>query len=157
SDDGFSVSDYRTIDPHLGTWDDVTALGEHVDLMFDLVLNHCSRSHEWFLKFLAGEEPYRGYFITVDPRNDLAQVTRPRSHPLLTPFETAEGVRHVWTTFSDDQVDLNFASPDVLLEMLEVLLLYVQQGGRIIRLDAIAYLWKQIGTSCIHLPQTHEV
>lgn len=157
SDDGFSVSDYKQIDPALGTWDDVTALGQHVDLMLDLVLNHCSQAHDWFQRFLAGEPPYRDYFLTIDPQADLSQVTRPRSHPLLTPFDTADGMQHVWTTFSADQVDLNFASPDVLLAMLDVLLCYVRQGGRIIRLDAIAYLWKELGTSCIHLPQTHEV
>ena len=84
-------------------------------------------------------------------------MTRPRSLPLLSEFETSRGRRHVWTTFSADQVDLNFAEPEVLREMTEVLLQYVQQGARIIRLDAIAYLWKQIGTSCIHLPQTHAV
>lgn len=157
SDDGFSVSDYTTIDPNLGDWDDVAKLGEHVDIMFDLVLNHCSQSHEWFQRFLSCDKPYADYFITADPETDLSQVTRPRSLPLLTLFETAEGMKHVWTTFSSDQVDLNFASPDVLIDMLKVLLLYVQKGGRIIRLDAIAYLWKEIGTSCIHLPQTHEV
>ena len=157
SDDGFSVSDYKTIDPALGTWDDVSALGEHVDLMLDLVLNHCSQAHDWFQRFLGSEELYRDYFITVDPQTDLSQVTRPRSHPVLTPFETADGTKHVWTTFSDDQVDLNFSSPDVLVAMLDVLLCYIQHGGRIIRLDAIAYLWKELGTTCIHLPETHEV
>lgn len=157
SDDGFSVIDYTRIDPNLGTWDDVAALGQQVDLMFDLVLNHCSQEHEWFQRFLSGDEKYRNYFITVDPGTDLSMVIRPRSLPLLTPFETADGTRYVWTTFSGDQVDLNYANPDVLLDMLGVLLLYIERGARIIRLDAIAYLWKQIGTPCIHLPETHEV
>ncbi len=157
SDDGFSVIDYTHIDPKLGDWADMASLGERVGLMFDLVLNHCSQQHEWFQRFLAGDERYREFFITVGPETDLSQVTRPRSTPLLTPFETAEGTRSVWTTFSADQVDLNFANPDVLVAVLEVLLLYIQHGARIVRLDAIAYLWKQIGTSCIHLPQTHEV
>ncbi len=157
SDDGFSVIDYTRIDPNLGDWEDIASLGGRVDLMFDLVLNHCSQQHKWFQRFLKGEKPYRDFFITVDPQTDLSQVTRPRSTPLLTPFETAEGTRYVWTTFSADQVDLNFANPEVLVAMLEVLLLYIQHGARIVRLDAIAYLWKQIGTNCIHLPQTHEV
>lgn len=157
SDDGFSVIDYRQVDPALGTWDDVAALGRSFDLMFDLVVNHCSQHSQWFQKYLAGEEPYISYFIEVDLEEDVSLVTRPRSHPLLTPFETSRGTRHVWTTFSDDQIDLNFASPHVLLEMIDVLLFYLQRGARIIRLDAIAYLWKELGTSCIHLPQTHEV
>ena len=157
SDDGFSVIDYRQVDPALGTWSDVAALADDFDLMFDLVINHCSRHSEWFQKYLTGEQPYSSFFIEVDPNEDVSQVTRPRSHPLLTPFETSRGTRHLWTTFSDDQIDLNFASPDMLVEMIDVLLFYLQRGARIIRLDAIAYLWKQLGTSCIHLPQTHEV
>ncbi len=157
SDDGFSVIDYRLIDPALGDWSDVASLGQDFDLMFDLVINHCSRHSEWFRKYLHGEEPYASFFIEVDPLQDVSQVTRPRSHPLLTPYATSRGTRHVWTTFSDDQIDLNFASPSVLVEMIDILLFYLQQGARIIRLDAIAYLWKELGTSCIHLPQTHEV
>ena len=157
SDDGFSVIDYRQVDPALGNWSDVASLANDFELMFDLVINHCSRHSEWFQKYLAGEQPYTSYFIEVDPSEDVSLVTRPRSHPLLTPFETSRGTRHVWTTFSDDQIDLNFASPHMLVEMIDVLLSYLQRGARIIRLDAIAYLWKQLGTSCIHLPQTHEV
>jgi len=157
SDDGFSVIDYRRVDPALGTWDDITALGEHVNLMFDLVLNHCSQESEWFQAYLRGEEPYIRYFIEADPAVDLSGVTRPRSLPLLHEFTTSRGPRHIWTTFSRDQVDLNFADPDVLIEMIDILLFYAQQGARIIRLDAIAYLWRELGPPCIHLPQTHEV
>lgn len=157
SDDGFSVIDYTQVDPALGDWSDVASLGENFDLMFDLVVNHCSQHSEWFQKYLAGEDPYTSYFIEVDPHEDVSLVTRPRSLPLLTPFETARGTRHVWTTFSDDQIDLNFASSSVLIEMIDVLLCYLQRGARIIRLDAIAYLWKELGTTCIHLAQTHEV
>ena len=95
------------------------------------------------------------FFIDVDPSIDLSDVTRPRSLPLLTEFESATGVKHVWTTFSADQVDLNYKNPRVMLRMVETLVEYARRGGRIIRLDAIAYLWKEIGTNCIHLPQTH--
>ena len=125
--------------------------------MFDAVINHISRESEWFQKYLKNLEPYKEYFIEVDPGLDLSQVTRPRARPLLAAVETAGGKAHVWTTFSSDQIDLNYANPDVLLEILAVLLFYIQQGARIIRLDAIAYLWKEIGTSCIHLPQTHHI
>lgn len=157
SDDGFSVIDYTAVDPALGNWDDVRRLGRSFDLMFDLVLNHVSQHSRWFQDYLRGQEPYVRYFHEVDPATDLSAVARPRSLLLLTEFATSRGPRHVWTTFSADQVDLNFAEPQVLLELAEVLLHYVRQGARIIRLDAIAYLWKQIGTACIHLPQTHAV
>ena len=157
SDDGFAVKDYRTIDPRLGTWDDVGELKRSFDLMLDLVLNHCSRQHPWFQAYLAGQKPYDEYFIEVDPATDLSAVVRPRSSPLLTPVETSRGVRYVWTTFSDDQIDLNYANPAVLTEILSILLEYVERGTRIIRLDAIAYLWKRIGTPCIHLPEVHLV
>lgn len=141
SDDGFSVIDYRRIDPPLGDWDDVDSLGRSFGLMFDYVANHCSQHNEWFKKYLQGEPPYTGYFTEADPHSDLSAVVRPRSTPLLTPFETNRGTRYVWTTFSADQVDLNFANPDVLLEMLDVLLLYVSHGATAIRLDAIGFLW----------------
>ncbi|HXK43659.1 MAG TPA: sugar phosphorylase [Anaerolineae bacterium] len=155
SDDGFSVIDYRQVDPRLGDWEDIAALGEHYRLMFDFVANHVSRRSAWFQAFCRGEAPYTNYFITVDPTVDLSQVVRPRVRPLLTPVETVQGLRHVWTTFSEDQIDLNYANPQVLLEMTDVLLHYVACGAEIIRLDAIAYVWKEIGTPCIHLPQTH--
>jgi sucrose phosphorylase len=157
SDDGFAVIDYRQVDGRVGQWSDVRALAEHFGLMFDLVLNHCSQQSSWFQAFLRGEEPYVRFFHVVDPAADLSQVTRPRSLPLLTRFDTRRGPRQVWTTFSADQVDLNFAEPEVLLEFVDILLFFASQGARVIRLDAIAYLWKEIGTSCIHLPQTHEV
>ncbi len=157
SDDGFSVIDYRQVDPALGDWADVRALCRDFRVMFDGVFNHVSAESAWFQAFLRGEAPYTDYFITVDPAADLSLVTRPRALPLLTPFEAASGQAHVWTTFSSDQIDLNYANPDVLLAILDVLLYYVEQGAGLIRLDAIAFLWKQIGTTCIHLPQTHTV
>ena len=157
SDDGFSVVDYCDLSEGTGDWNDVKQLNEDVYLMFDLVLNHCSQKSDWFQRFLNCEEPYDQFFHTVDPSKDLSLVTRPRSLPLLTEYETVKGPKHVWTTFSDDQVDLNFGNPIVLLEFLKILLFYVQQGARIVRLDAIAFLWKEIGTTCVHLEQTHEV
>ncbi|GAB4576007.1 MAG: alpha-amylase family glycosyl hydrolase [Anaerolineae bacterium] len=158
SDDGFSVIDYLEVDPKLGTWEDIHRLHGDFKLMFDAVINHISTQSEWFQRYLAGDPYYQDFFIAVDPETDLSEVVRPRTHPLLTPFQMASGeTRHLWTTFSADQVDLNFASENVLLEVLRVLLAYVKHGADIIRLDAIAYLWKEIGTPCIHLPQTHAV
>jgi len=157
SDDGFSVIDYTAVNPDLGSWDDIAELQKTSRLAFDLVLNHMSSQSEWFASYLRGEEPYARFFREADPDDDLSAAVRPRSSPLLTPFETHRGTRHVWTTFSADQVDLNFAEPIVLVTMLEVLLEYVARGAQIIRLDAIAFLWKESGTSCLHLWQTHEV
>lgn len=157
SDRGFSVIDYTDVDPNLGTWDDMAALGSHVDLMFDLVLNHCSAKSEWFQQFLADEEPGRSYIKTCDPEADLANVVRPRSTPLLTPVETATGTKHVWTTFSADQVDLDWSNPDLVAEMFRIIDLYISRGARLLRLDAVAYIWKVPGTTSIHLPETHEM
>jgi sucrose phosphorylase len=157
SDEGFSVIDYRKVDPALGDWREVLAIGEDFDLMFDLVLNHASSQSAWFKHFINGLAPYRDYFIDIEADTDLSAVVRPRTSPLLTATQTPVGERFIWTTFSADQIDLNFASQDVLFEFLDILFFYLQNGARVIRLDAIAYLWKQLGTSCIHLPQTHEV
>ena len=158
SDDGFSVIDFFKVDPNLGTWDDVAELNKNFDLMFDLVLNHISAKSPWFDKYLMGEKCFMDLAMEVDPSTDLSKVTRPRSLPLLTEFTKKSGKKvNIWTTFSKDQIDLNFKSLDVLEKMINVLLWYVQQGVKIIRLDAIAYLWKEIGTTCIHLPRTHEM
>lgn len=157
SDDGFSVKDYRKVDPALGDWEDISALQGDFRLMFDAVINHASARHEWFQAFLKDDPQYRDYFIVVEGGPDLSQVVRPRALPLLTEFDTPSGPKQVWTTFSEDQVDLNFQNPDVLLEIIDTLLFYTAQGADFIRLDAIAYLWKDIGTSCIHLPQTHRI
>ena len=157
SDDGFAVTDYCAVNPALGTWDDVGRLGQSFDLMFDAVFNHMSAQSEWFRKFLADAPAYRDFFVTVEGHPDLGQVVRPRALPLLTEFQGATGLHKVWTTFSADQVDLNFKNPEVLLATLRALLFYVEKGARFIRLDAIAYLWKSMGTSCIHLPQTHQI
>ncbi|MDP4556169.1 sugar phosphorylase [Halomonas meridiana] len=157
SDDGFSVIHYREVNSELGEWAHIQNLASHYDLMADLVLNHVSRESLWFVDYLTGSLPGRDYFIEVDPDTDVSQVTRPRSSPLLVPISTRRGTRHVWATFSEDQIDLNFENPDVLLEFVGILLFYLQQGVRIIRLDAVAFLWKRLGTSCIHLPETHTV
>ncbi len=157
SDDGFAVIDYRAVDPALGTWADVAEVGRSFRLMFDAVINHASVSSQWFQGFLADQAAYRDYFITLEGEPDLAQVVRPRALPLLTRFETRTGPRAVWTTFSADQVDLNYRNPHVLLEIVDVLLGYVAHGAEWLRLDAIAYLWKETGTRCIHLPQTHRI
>jgi sucrose phosphorylase len=126
--------------------------------MFDYVLNHISAKSRWFASYLIREPQFEALALAVDPGTDLSQVTRPRALPLLTPFTRGDGETvHLWTTFSEDQIDLNYQSIDVLIKMIEVLLFYVEKGARLLRLDAVAYLWKEIGTSCIHLDQTHDM
>ena len=155
SDDGFSVVDYFQIDPELGNWEDVKAISEDARLMFDAVVNHISKSSSWFQGYLNNDPEYDNFFIDVDPNTDLSKVIRPRALPLLTPFEGKRGKVNVWSTFSDDQIDINASNPKVLLKVLEALLEYTKNGARLIRLDAIAFLWKEIGTTCIHLENTH--
>lgn len=157
SDDGFAVTDYRAVEPRLGSWEEIARLGDSFRLMFDAVINHVSAESEWFQAFLRDEAPYRDYFTVVEGDVDLSHVFRPRALPLLTPVETAAGEKRVWTTFSADQIDLNYQNPAVLLEIVETLLFYVARGADLIRLDAIAFMWKESGTSCIHLPQTHRI
>ena len=155
SDDGFAIVDYLKVNPTLGDWEDIKRIASHFNLMVDLVVNHVSSQHQWFEQFKQNQKPGCDYFITGEPDEDLSDVVRPRSSPLLTPVETEEGTKHVWTTFSADQVDVNFENPDVLLEYLKIILYYVQAGARYIRLDAVGFLWKQRGTNCMHLPETH--
>ena len=157
SDDGFSVVDYKQINSQLGTWDDVRDLAQNYDLMYDAVVNHISSQSAWFQGYLKGQTKYQKYFIEADPALDYSMVTRPRALPLLTEVETTQGKRHVWTTFSADQVDLNFQHPDLLIDMLDVLLMYACNGARFIRLDAIGFAWKKLNTTCMHLPETHEL
>ena len=157
SDDGFSVINYREVDPAVGGWGEVEDLSRECDLMFDLVLNHCSSESSWFKDFVSGIQPGRHYFLEMDPDTDLSEVVRPRTSPILTETPTRDGKTHVWTTFSADQVDLNWQNPDLLFEFIDILFLYISKGARILRMDAVAFLWKKLGTSCIHLPETHEV
>ena len=156
SDDGFAVKDFFTVDPRLGSWEDVHAIGREFALMFDYVVNHFSSQGKWFENYLAGKKGFKAFAIEVDPEADLAMVTRPRSLPLLTAYQKKNNDEvNLWTTFSPDQIDFNFESLDVLEKMVEVLLHYVEHGASILRLDAIAFLWKEVGTPCVHLPQTH--
>ncbi|TVS16392.1 MAG: alpha-amylase [Gammaproteobacteria bacterium] len=157
SDDGFSVIDFYSVDPALGDWSDISALSQDFALMADLVINHVSRESLWFMDFVNDREPGRGFFLALEPGTDLTRVVRPRNTPLLVPIHTYRGLRHVWATFSEDQIDLDFSQPRVLAEMVRVLCHYLRAGARMVRLDAIAYLWKELGTPCIHHPNTHAV
>lgn len=155
SDDGFSVVDYFKVNPELGTWDDVVEISKDFKMMYDAVINHISAKSEWFTEYLKGNEKYSDYFIEAEESEDIKKVFRPRALPLLTKFATAKGEKLIWTTFSEDQIDLNYKSEDVFLTIIELLLFYVKMGAKAIRLDAIGFMWKELGTSCIHLPETH--
>lgn len=157
TDDGFSVLDYSSVNPSLGDWEDIVAIAEDYSLMADLVINHCSARSLWFDNFKKNSDPGRNFFFTASPEDDLSAVVRPRTNALLREVETAKGTQHVWCTFSHDQVDLNFKNPQVLKEFVGIIRQYLDHGIRIFRLDAVAFLWKEIGTSCLNLEQTHEV
>lgn len=158
SDDGFSVIDYHQVDPLCGDWQDIARLHQETRLMFDFVCNHMSAHSVWFSHFLAQDPGWDDFFISMPPATDLSAVTRPRTSPLLTPFKMADGeTRFIWTTFSADQIDLNFANPEVLLRMVNVLLDYLKRGADYVRLDAVGYMWKTPGTRCIHLEKTHQL
>jgi len=157
SDGGFSVIDYGSVAPEFGDWDDIQAIGRDYRLMADLVMNHVSSRSAWFQGFLRGDVRYRNYFLSFDEPVDTSRVFRPRLQPVLTEFDTAVGRKFVWTTFSEDQIDLNFHNPDVMLEILDVFMQYLSHGIEFIRLDAVAYIWKEPRTRCVNLPQTHEM
>ena len=162
SDRGFSIKDFSAVDPHLGTWEDIRQITNQYQLMFDGVLNHASSKSKMFKEYLNGHPYYKDFFISYHSPDDLtpdqrSKIFRPRTSDILTKFQTIEGPRYVWTTFSEDQIDLNFRNPAVLMRIIEDLLFYVCQGANIIRLDAVTYIWAEPGTECVHLPETHEI
>ena len=157
SDDGFSVMDYLAVNESHGSWEDIERIARDYKLMADLVINHMSARSRWFENFRKRVEPGKDYFFEGNPRDDLSAVVRPRTSPLLNPVQTGDGERYVWCTFSEDQVDLNFANPEVLIEFVGIIRQYLERGIILFRLDAVAFLWKEPGTPCIHLQQTHEL
>lgn len=157
SDDGFSVLNYSSVNESVGSWEHIETIAKDYHLMADLVINHCSARSQWFENFIKDVQPGRGYFVTADPDTDLSAVVRPRTNDLLRTVETTSGTQHVWCTFSHDQVDLNFQNTEVLKEFVNIIRQYLDHGVRIFRLDAVAFLWKKIGTNCLNLPETHEM
>jgi sucrose phosphorylase len=157
ADDGFSVIDFTAVNKALGSWDDIEHISRNFRLMADLVINHCSKDSNWFQQFINDQAPGNNFFITRSPEDNLSAVVRPRTTPLLRKVETRAGTRYVWCTFSHDQIDLDFSNPDVLCAMVNIIRHYLDRGIRIFRLDAVAFLWKETGTECINLPQTHEI
>jgi len=157
SDDGFSVINYAEVNQSLGDWINISNIANDFSLMADLVINHCSSRSLWFDNYKQRKDPGSDYFIDIEPDTDLSQVVRPRTSPLLRETDTLDGTKHVWCTFSHDQIDLNFENPKVLLEFVKIIKLYLDNGVNLFRLDAVAFLWKKIGTPSINLPETHKV
>ncbi len=162
SDKGFSVLDFETVDPMLGNWGDIEDLETRYKLMFDAVINHVSSQSRWFQKFLDGIPRYQDFFISYDSHDELTPqersiLFRPRSTDILTKFQALDGDKYVWSTFSKDQIDLNYRNPEVLTKVIEILLFYVRKGADIIRLDAATYFWVAPGTPCANLKQTHMI
>ena len=162
SDRGFSVTDYRIVDPNLGTWKDIEELGESFRLMFDGVFNHISAQSYVFQELLNGNPDYKDFATIYHSPDELTPeqrsiLVRPRTSDILSKYQSINGEIWVWTTFSHDQIDLNYRNPKVLLYMVDTLLLYVRRGASLVRLDAVTYLWDEPGTSGAHLEQTHEV
>jgi glucosylglycerate phosphorylase len=158
SDDGFSVVNYSAVDPHMGSWREIEEISKNYRLMVDGVINHISQFSDWFRAYLSGDPYFQDFFIDLDPSIDLSKVVRPRASPLLSEFVDDDGkIHNIWTTFSKDQVDLNYKNHRVLKNVLDALFYYIEKGATLIRLDAIAFIWKEIDTQCVHLPQTHEL
>ncbi len=158
SDDGFSVVNYTQVNPDIGTWNDIQNMAKDYHLMFDAVINHMSQKSDWFQGYLNDQPDFKQYFIDADPSDDWSKVIRPRTSPLLHAFSSkSKQTKNIWTTFSQDQVDLNYSNPDVLISILAVLLEYIDKGAILLRLDAIGFLFKKPGTTCIHLEETHAI
>ena len=162
SDGGFAVSAYKQVDPDVGDWSDIRDFSG--DLMFDAIFNHTSSQHPWFQGFLRGEEEFTNFYHSFDERpemgsekdHELSFVTRPRDTALLQEFDTSSGdKKFVWATFGPDQLDLNFQNPEVLLHCITVLIYYVTNGMTYVRIDAVPFLWKELGTNCMSHPKTH--
>nr|WP_297349299.1 sugar phosphorylase [uncultured Glaciecola sp.] len=157
SDDGFSIIDYSVVSQSLGDWDDIEAISKEYGLMTDIVINHCSARSKWFENFSQQDGIGSDYFFTASPDDDLSMVVRPRTSDLLKSVDTPNGTKHVWCTFSHDQVDFDFRNPNVFIAFIDIIRLYLDKGTTVFRLDAIAFLWKVPGSQSINLVETHEV
>ena len=157
SDSGFAVKDHYKIDNKFGNWLDIKKFSQKKNIMADMVINHASARGLWFKNFLKEQKPGKNYFLLVNSKFNTSQVVRPRDHNLLKEINIFKKKDYLWRTFSDDQVDLNFKNPKVLIRFIKIMINLIKHGVTIFRLDAIAYLWKESGTKCINLKQTHEI
>ena len=158
SDDGFAVEDYKKIKIEHGSWKDLKKITKTFDIMVDLVINHCSSNNKLFKNFLEDKNPGKDFFINSEkkfPKSN--KIVRPRSSDLSKKVLVNGKNTYVWCTFGHDQVDFDFRNPNVLLYFFEIIKFYLDQDIKALRLDAVAFLWKELGTRCINLPQTHNI
>ena len=157
SDKGFSVKDYYSVYHQFGQWNDILRISKEFGVMADVVINHGSSESLWFKNFIKGKGKGSDYFLNFDESFDTSKVVRPRTSDLLNPVKTTNGIKYTWCTFSKDQVDYNFSNPVVLFEFVQIIIFYLSKGITVFRFDAVAFIWKKIGTSCINLEKTHEI
>ena len=167
SDGGYSVMDYRAINPALGTMADfekvATALRQReMSVTIDLVLNHTAKEHDWANKAKAGDAKYQNYYLMFD--NEEETLAYEKSLVEIFPNDAPgnftyypEFKKYVWTTFNEHQWDLNWANPEVFLEIVDIMLTLANKGVDCLRLDAVAFMWKQLGTNCQNLPEVHDI
>lgn len=157
SDGGFAVSSYDSLEEKFGDWDDLKSISKNHDLMADLVLNHVSSSHPWVQQFIKSQEPGISNVYSPKQNLDWSNVVRPRSSSLFSQINTDDGPKQVWTTFGPDQIDLNWHNPKMTLEFLNLIINYLSNGIKWLRLDAVGFIWKESGTTCLHLPKAHSI
>lgn len=167
NDGGYAVADYRAVNPELGTMDDLERLARDlrangISLCIDLVCNHTAKEHEWAQRAMAGDPDYQAYYLMYPDRTmpDAFERTLPEVFPDFKPgnFTYYEEIdRWVWTTFNEYQWDLNYGNPAVLLEMLDNILYLANQGVELLRLDAVAFMWKRLGTDSQNQPEAHDI
>ncbi len=157
SDGGFAVSSHKSLEEKFGSWEDLKSISNKHYLMADLVLNHVSSSHPWVQQFIKCQEP--GLSNVFSPSQDLdwKNVIRPRSSSLFSQINTEDGQKQVWTTFGPDQIDLNWLNPKMTIEFLNLIITYLSNGIKWLRLDAVGFIWKEPGTTCLHLPKAHSI
>jgi len=155
SDGGFAVASHKLLDERFGVWNDLKLLSKNHILMADLVLNHVSSSHPWVQQFIQNQEPGLSNIFAPSQSLNWESVIRPRSSSLFSQINTTKGPRQVWTTFGPDQVDLNWQNPKMIFEFLNLVITYVNNGIKWFRLDAVGFIWKESGTTCLHLPKAH--
>ncbi|MCB1732354.1 MAG: amylosucrase, partial [Halieaceae bacterium] len=165
SDGGYAVNNFRDIDSRAGSLEDLRVLGSDLRrremlLTLDVVVNHTSDEHEWAQRARRGEQPYQDYYYIFDNRDipDLFEQSMPEVFPETAPGNfTFDETMNKWvmTVFNNYQWDLNYTNPAVFIEMLDIILFWANQGADILRLDAVAFLWKKIGTTSQNEREAH--
>ena len=167
SDGGYAVMDYKSVRPDLGTMKDLSELAADlheagISLTLDLVLNHVAKEHEWALKARQGDKKYQDYFYAFPDRKvpDEYEKSLPEIFPTFAPgnFTYYEDMgQWVWTTFNEFQWDVNWSNPNLFLEYVDIIGYLANQGTDCVRLDAIAFIWKRLGTNCQNQPEVHAI